>query len=382
MKMVDRETVDGTRVTIGRRVQARRVAGERIERVSKTYSAEYLDVGGKRRIVGLGVSNRREARRRAIGIQRELDLGQDQPRQTRVKMTDLAQRFAEFNANKGLAPKTLAKYRAETDKLLEFCAGIGLVYATRFDESVFYQFGAWLRQRVHKQGTGHASKSVFVSMAFAKQLFNWAWRSRILPDLTIRDAKLPSARARPQPCFSDQQIDELLERSDGLLHHAIAMLAYTGMRVGELEQLHWVDVHLDHGELGMLHIRRGGSAETTKDKEPRFIPIFPQIRPIFESLPRDDPLVLPDLRARTMLTRLKRLCVELGYGEHYKTHSLRHYFASLCANSSISYRLALAWMGHSSSKILDLYYHLHDAESQAAMKRLADESSQRRERAS
>lgn len=382
MKMVDREIVEGTRVTIGRRVQVRRVSGDRVERVSKTYSAEYMDVGGKRRILGLGVSNRREARRKAVGIQRELDLGQDRLKRTRVKMTDLAQRFAEFNANKGLAPKTLAKYRAETDKLLEFCADIGLVYANRFDEAAFHRFGAWLRNREHKQGKGHASKSVFLSMAFAKQLFNWAWRSRLLPDLTIRNAKLPSARARPQPCFTDQQIVELLERSRGLLRNAIAILAYTGMRIGELEQLHWVDVHLDHGELGMLHIRRGGSGDTTKDKEPRFIPIFPQIRPIFESLPREDALVLPGLRARTMLTRLKRLCVELGYGDHYKTHTLRHYFASLCANSSISYRLALAWMGHSSSKILDLYYHLHDSESQAAMRLLAEESKRRRERAS
>ena len=47
-----------------------------------------------------------------------------------------------------------------------------------------------------------------------------------------------------------------------------------------------------------------------------------------------------------------------------------------------SYRLALAWMGHSSSKILDLYYHLHDSESQAAMRLLAEESKRRRERAS
>ncbi len=39
--------------------------------------------------------------------------------------------------------------------------------------------------------------------------------------------------------------------------------------------------------------------------------------------------------------------------------------------SNTAYRKALAWLGHSSSDILDLYYHLHDEDSQNAMKELA-----------
>ena len=35
-------------------------------------------------------------------------------------------------------------------------------------------------------------------------------------------------------------------------------------------------------------------------------------------------------------------------------------FASLCANHRVAHRKALAWLGHSSSEMLDLYYHLHD----------------------
>jgi len=33
---------------------------------------------------------------------------------------------------------------------------------------------------------------------------------------------------------------------------------------------------------------------------------------------------------------------------------------------------ALAWLGHSSSEMLDLYFHLHDEESQQAMIALAE----------
>ena len=62
--------------------------------------------------------------------------------------------------------------------------------------------------------------------------------------------------------------------------------------MGELEQLQWADVLLDRGQLGMFHIRHGGSGDTTKDKDERFVPIHPRIRPIIEKLPRRTSRVL------------------------------------------------------------------------------------------
>lgn len=37
----------------------------------------------------------------------------------------------------------------------------------------------------------------------------------------------------------------------------------------------------------------------------------------------------------------------------------------------VAYRKALAWLGHLSSEMLDLYYHLHDEDCQQAMLALA-----------
>jgi integrase len=62
----------------------------------------------------------------------------------------------------------------------------------------------------------------------------------------------------------------------------------------------------------------------------------------------------------------------------YKLHSFRHHFASLCANHQVAYRKALAWLGHSSSEMLDLYYHLRDEDSRQAMMALAGEEKNRR----
>ena len=60
--------------------------------------------------------------------------------------------------------------------------------------------------------------------------------------------------------------------------------------------------------------------------------------------------------------------------DSYKLHSFRHHFASMCANHQVAYKKALAWLGHRSSDILDLYYHLNDAESQSAMASLAGDT--------
>ena len=147
----------------------------------------------------------------------------------------------------------------------------------------------------------------------------------------------------------------------------VTSLAHTGMRAGELLEQRWGDVLFDRGELGMLHIRRGGSGNSTKDKDARFVPIHPRIRPIYDGLSRGDELVFPSLRGKGILNALKRAAKKAGVSGGIKTNSLRHHFASMVANSRVPYRMVLAWMGHSSSTILDLYYHLHDEESEAAM---------------
>jgi hypothetical protein len=79
MKLHEQEKVDGTGVTIGRRVQTRRERGRTFERVTATFTAVYKDIDGRWRQDSLGTANRREARRLAIDIQQRLDAGKSKP---------------------------------------------------------------------------------------------------------------------------------------------------------------------------------------------------------------------------------------------------------------------------------------------------------------
>ncbi len=124
---------------------------------------------------------------------------------------------------------------------------------------------------------------------------------------------------------------------------------------------------------GTLHIRRGGSNGTTKDKDERFVPIHPRVRSLLLALDRSTATVFPGITERKFLKRVKALCVTLKFpnASSFKLHCFRHTFASLCANHRVAERKALAWLGHSDSDILKLYYHLSDFESAAAMESLA-----------
>ncbi len=93
---------------------------------------------------------------------------------------------------------------------------------------------------------------------------------------------------------------------------------------------------------------------------------------------------------RADLSKLKEYCREMGPAlarrfsaddlyrirqwlikKEYTAKTFRHHFASLCADHGVAHRKALAWLGHSSSDMLDLYYHLRDDDSQQAMLALA-----------
>ena len=101
--------------------------------------------------------------------------------------------------------------------------------------------------------------------------------------------------------------------------------------------------------------------------------MHPKIAALLEPATEASGRILPSINERGLLKRLKSLCKACGFCSptQYKLHSFRHHFASLCANHQIAYRKALAWLGHSSSEILDLYYHLHDEDSRQAMLALA-----------
>jgi len=142
-------------------------------------------------------------------------------------------------------------------------------------------------------------------------------------------------------------------------------MGYGGLRIGEVEQPRWADLHMSKGRFTMTDVRRGGSSGTTQDKDERSVPVHPAIAALLGPPKKRTGRVLQTITERRLLKRLKELCGTCGFEDprQYKLHCFRDHFASLCANHHVACRKALPWLGHSSSQMLELY----DEESQKAM---------------
>jgi site-specific recombinase XerD len=73
---------------------------------------------------------------------------------------------------------------------------------------------------------------------------------------------------------------------------------------------------------------------------------------------------------RRLLQYLKRVLKRLGLRGHL--HTFRHSFISFAAYEGVSERVLRTWIGHVDREILDWYFHLADAHSQEAMRKLSE----------
>ena len=364
MKLENRERVDD-QITIGHRVYYQK--GK--IKVSRRYAAEFRDLNGKQQCWNLGTTKKTQARRKALEIQQQIEKGTEKrvkpPRHTVVETKNA---YYKAMKAKGLARKTLWKYGADLEKLKNFCQHRQIEYLHQFSENDIYEFRQYLFD------LDYADKTIQGVLILTKQMFKWAWRQGLIREYRLAAVSFPKAKARPQPYFTTIQVEQLIDIAQAEDKAAFALLGYAGLRIGELEQLQWEDFQIRQGQLSMIHICRGGSTGTPKDKEDRFVPVHPKIRNLLEPIRQKHGTVFQTITERTLLKRLKIYCAQCEFSNpnQYKLHSFRHHFASLCANYQVAHWKALAWLGHSSSEMLDLYFHLHDEESQQAMIALAE----------
>jgi hypothetical protein len=264
MKLIDREKVDGTEITIGRRVYSR--DGQQIE--SDVFAAEYRNEDGEQVCEGLGTKSRLEARRKAVAIFNRLADERPREKQIRITVAELTDLYMTFAKAKGIAPKSEAKYETDLEKLKEFCKATERTQAIRFGRDDVYAFREWLVKQ------GYAAKTIYGVLIVAKQVFKWGNDEGKIPAYTLGSAKVAKAKARSQPCFTTAEVELILGATTGMEQAVFATLAYAGLRVGEAEQLQWGDVKFENGSLGMFHICRGGWDDKPKDKEDRFVPIL------------------------------------------------------------------------------------------------------------
>jgi integrase len=366
MKWVDKELVPGTKppMRIGRRLFK---SSDGSEKATETFWATF-SIGGKQRFVSLEVFKRDDAFRAAYRLSQRLEIGEQQlVERTNIKLGEIVDTYLALLKGRGRAFKTMEKYTYVLKKLQTWWEKRGDKAASRFTVHDFYGFKAQLER------DGMAQKTIADRMMIVRQLLKWASEKakphRLLPTNPIAGEPVMEAKSPQQPCFTPEQVKVLLDNADPILKPIFAVMAYTGLRFGEVRDLMWDHIQLrDNG--GAIRVYGGGSGVDggPKDHDYRTVPVNAELARILTAMPQDQARVFsqpgtkkyPDgtrpLDQTQLLKKLKKLCKRVGFPDwkKYKLHSFRHGFASMCARKNLPQKYILDWMGHSKSDILDM----------------------------
>jgi integrase len=168
-----------------------------------------------------------------------------------------------------------------------------------------------------------------------------------------------------QRYFTQEQLRQIIEAAPGHYRVLFALLAATGLRVGEAAGLHLEDLDLDNG---VIYVRRsvwnGQELEPKTENAVREIDIDPtlvellrdyigssrRIR-LFESR-NGSPLSAGNIRNRVLHPLLAKLGIPKA-----GLHAFRHSRVTLLRKNGTPADLQKLWIGHSSLRTTDRYAH-------------------------
>ena len=170
-----------------------------------------------------------------------------------------------------------------------------------------------------------------------------------------------------QRYFTEEQLKRIIEAAVGQYRTLFALLAGTGMRIGEAAGLHVDDLDLDNC---VIHVRRGvwnGQEQAPKTKNAvREIDIDPGLAEllrwhigdkragrVFEAR-NGSPISGNNVLKRVLHPLLKRLGI-LKAG----LHAFRHSRVTMLRKNGTPEDLQKQWIGHSSLRTTDRYSHTH-----------------------
>jgi integrase len=226
--------------------------------------------------------------------------------------------------------------------------------------------------------TGKSASSIRIAAKVLNIPFNRAMRQGLILTNPVPSAELPSPASESREAFTWEQVNKLVETSEGGWKTAIMLAAYTGARLGDVVTMRWA--HLDLGK-SVLKFRPQKTARNKKDLE---IPLHTALREHLLALPSvDDPaaFIMPGLAAqkipgRSGLSRqFQAIVTKAGIEQETVTakgeagrsfnklsfHSLRHSYISAMANAGIAPDVRQKLSGHADDRSHAAYTH-HEAE--------------------
>ena len=325
----------------------------------------------------LKTTSKKEARRKALLIERELLAGEHKRQRRSALIREVIDQYTAHLRSEGRAEKTVRKYEFCYDLLLDIAERRNVTRISQLDIRVVDQYRAE-RKAGSENRRPAKPKTIHNDTVTIRQLVNFALKRGLITEDPLKDLEIKKPKRTPQPCWTRDQVDQILAAATPPHQAPLVFLAETGARVGEAKWLTWDDVDFEHR---LIYIRPKEGWKP-KSGDERVIPMSDRAFDLLRSLPHTGTWVFTarvtarhpgkgrQISERRLLQYLKRLLKRLSLEGHL--HTFRHSFISFAANSGVAERVLRKWIGHVDREVLDWYYHLADPEPQAAMKRLSD----------
>lgn len=325
----------------------------------------------------LRTTNKKVALRRATQLDHELSCGMLKPPTPATAITDAVQQYIDFLKCERRAVKTVVRYRGELNTFEAFCNGRGVRRLAQISPSLLDAYRAW-------RSTTHHPNTVFHETMVIKQLLRWSESRHLVDETPLRYYRVTQPTRRPKPAPTLDEVQRVLGGASPERRVIFAVLAFTGMRVGELQNLRDVDVDRQRG---WIHVVSRPGAET-KTKQSREIPIHPVLLDLLRTYRRRtgpfffsaEPSpkyrdgghrVSPKRLNETFQTLAKNNGMIVGRDSGYTLHALRRFFETFTVNAGMPQRAVDTWMGHRGDKSMgSVYYSLSEVESSALMAKI------------
>jgi integrase len=354
---------------VGNRVRIRRRG------IKGTFCADFWN-NGKHCRMSLKTKNRKIAVDRALDIAHSLKEGTYQQPKSEVPLKEAASRFLAFHKTEGRADSTITRYSGELQTFLEFCERrrIGRLSAVSPTELDLFRAE---RRKIRELPTVNHETAVI------KGFSRWCRSRRLVAVDPLAEYHVAKAVPKKRPAPTLAEVQAVLAKSSLSLRRILATLAFSGLRIGELQHLRANDVDLAKNWI-QVESRKGAE---TKTRRSRKIPIHPLLRELLlergarrgpwffcaapsSKFPAGDHWISP----KKINDAFQRIAEGLGLtvgrkSNGYTIHSLRHFFETFTVNSRVPQRVVDAWMGHQSDRSMGaVYYTLTEDDSQRFMK--------------
>lgn len=282
---------------------------------------------------------------------------------TTVNLVQGVSSFLQYiSVVKGYSPHTVANYRRDLEKLINFSSKEAIDSADGVDQAALRRWVAELsREKL-------SANSIQRHLSSTRSLYKFLARHH--PDLSdptsgVRAPRAP--RTLPKSLEADQVGQLLNHQSENALmarDHAMAELLYSaGLRLSELVGANIND--LDTTEKIITVVGKGQKTRVVPVGGPALTAIaeWMKCRPMgSEQLSFDSPLFVSQrggrISHRAVQERIRQLAAKHGMSQRIHPHVLRHAFASHLLESSGDLRAVQELLGHANIATTQIYTHL------------------------